>query len=319
MADGIEKKGTDNSAESTNRWALLLAGGDGTRLRILTRHLSGEDRPKQFCPVMGGQTLLEETWQRAMLAVPREQGMIVVTQRHEVFYSSLLQAMGIPHIVAQPENRGTGAGIFYPLLRLAALAHDASVVIFPSDHHFSDDRRLIGHVDSGFRAVAADPARIILLGIIPDTHDAEYGWIEPGSPLGIAGSRAVYGVDQFWEKPEPVFAGILRDRGCLWNSFVMIGKVQTFLDLIETTVPELQGAFTPLVRVMGGSEESPVARRVYSRLAPVDFSRDIVSARPEALGVIPVQGVTWSDLGSPERVFRIRGNVDASEPQLVRA
>ena len=57
---------------------------------------------------MGGQTLLEETWQRSMLAVPREQGMVVVTQRHEVFYGPLLRATGIPHIVAQPENRGTG-------------------------------------------------------------------------------------------------------------------------------------------------------------------------------------------------------------------
>jgi mannose-1-phosphate guanylyltransferase len=319
MADGIKRECTDSDAEWTNRWALLLAGGDGTRLRTLTRHLTGDDRPKQFCPVMGGATLLEETWQRAILAVPHEHAMVVVTQRHEVFYGPLLRATGIPHLVAQPENRGTGAGIFYPLLRLAALAPDASVVIFPSDHHFSDDRRLIDHVDSGFRAVAVDPARIILLGIVPDTHDAEYGWIEPGSPLGIAGSRAVYGVDQFWEKPEPVLAEILRGRGCLWNSFVMIGKVQSFLDLIEKTVPELHGAFAPLVRAMEGPEESRVARRVYSRLAPVDFSRDIVSARPAALGVIRVQGVSWSDLGSPERVFRILGSVDRPEPQLLRS
>jgi len=59
---------------------------------------------------------------------------------------------------------------------------------------------------------------------------------------------------------------------------------------------------------------------VYGRLGPVDFSRDVVSVRPEAVGVVPVQGVTWSDLGSPERVFRIRARMDtALEPQLVRA
>jgi mannose-1-phosphate guanylyltransferase len=60
----------------------------------------------------------------------------------------------------------------------------------------------------------------------------------------------VYGVDQFWEKPEPVFAGILHDRGCLWNRFVMIGRVQSFLDLIEKTVSEPFGAFAPLVIVL---------------------------------------------------------------------
>jgi mannose-1-phosphate guanylyltransferase len=61
------------------RWALPLAGGDGSRPRSLTRELAGDDRPKQFCGVMGREKLLEQTWRRALLTVPRANVMVVVT------------------------------------------------------------------------------------------------------------------------------------------------------------------------------------------------------------------------------------------------
>ena len=38
--------------------AIILAGGEGRRLLSLTRQLSGDDRPKQFCAVLGDETLL---------------------------------------------------------------------------------------------------------------------------------------------------------------------------------------------------------------------------------------------------------------------
>jgi mannose-1-phosphate guanylyltransferase len=169
------------------RWGLLLAGGDGTRLRSLTRMLTGDDRPKQFCRVMGGETLLEQTLRRALLAVPRGQVMAVVTEQHERFYKTLLRAIGIPHVVSQPQNRGTALGILYPLLRLAELASDATVAIFPSDHHFSDDRLFAGHVDSAFRAAEADPTRVFLLGIIPTLTRRSTA----GSSQALASTRPV--------------------------------------------------------------------------------------------------------------------------------
>lgn len=297
---------TGTTVAGVERWALLLAGGDGTRLRSMTRALTGDDHPKQFCRVIGGETLLEQTWSRALLAVPRTQVMAVVTERHERFYKTLLPAIGIPYVVSQPQNRGTAPGILYPLLRLAELAPDAAVAIFPSDHHFSDDRRFAAHVDGAFRAAAEDPSRVFLLGIIPDTHESEYGWIEPDAPLKLAVERSVWGVRRFWEKPDAALAAGLRDRGCVWNSFVMVARVRALLDLIRDCLPSLYDAFAALGPLNGGPDEREVLASLYRRIAPADFSREMLSVRPEALGMIPVWGVAWSDLGSPERVLRVK-------------
>jgi len=255
---------------------------------------------------MGGETLLEQTWRRALLSVPRAQVLAVVTERHERFYRTLIPAIGIPHVVSQPQNRGTAPGILYPLLRLSELSPDAAVAVFPSDHHFSDDRRFAAHVDGAFRAAEADPSRVFLLGIIPDTHEAEYGWIEPGARLGTGNERSAQSVRRFWEKPDAGFAATLRERGCVWNSFVMIGRVRAFLDLMRDCVPALFDDFAELGPLTGGPEESAAVGALYRRLAPADFSRDVLAARPGALGVLTVWGVAWSDLGSPERVLRVR-------------
>ena len=123
------------AAASSDRWAVILAGGDGMRLRSLTRRITGDERPKQFCPVIGGGTLLEQTWRRTSQVVPPERTLLVFTRRHERFYQPLVSELKARHVVAQPENCGTAAGILYPFLRLAALAPSpqATVAVFTSD------------------------------------------------------------------------------------------------------------------------------------------------------------------------------------------
>jgi len=133
----------------------VLAGGDGTRLRALTRELSGDDRPKQFCPIMGGHTLLETTWARLDGVITPGHRMAVVTRHHEPFYAPLMARLRSAELVVQPDNRGTAAGILYPLLKLAARAPAAAVAVLPSDHHFSDDAGFMARVEAVFEAAAA--------------------------------------------------------------------------------------------------------------------------------------------------------------------
>jgi mannose-1-phosphate guanylyltransferase len=53
-----------NRCDRSQEWGVILAGGDGTRLKSLTRRIAGDERPKQFCPVLGKATLLEQTQRR---------------------------------------------------------------------------------------------------------------------------------------------------------------------------------------------------------------------------------------------------------------
>lgn len=123
----------------SDRWAVVLAGGDGVRLRSLTRRITGDERPKQFCRILGGRTLLEQTRRRAGLAVTSDRIVPVVTRAHEQFYAAPLADLPERQLAVQPENRGTGAAILYALLRIAALAPTGRVVVLPSDHYVSDE------------------------------------------------------------------------------------------------------------------------------------------------------------------------------------
>lgn len=209
-------------------------------------------------------------------------------------------------MVVQPENRGTAAGILYPLLRVAALAPADSVAVLPSDHHVSDEGRFMAHVSAAFDALDLCPERALLLGIAPDTDETEYGWIEPGDPLPAPRRSELYQVGRFWEKPARILAEALRARGCFLNSFVMVARVAALLGLIRSAMPELYGDFATIRPALGTRAEEPSVKALYASLPSADFSKQILTRRPEWLGLLPVRGVRWSDLGSPERVLTTR-------------
>src|SRR5947208_9922331 len=163
--------------------AVVLAGGDGTRLRPLTRQLTGDDRPKQFCRLLGAETLLAVTRGRARRLIAPERLFTVVTRKHERFYRSELADAAPGTVVVQPESRGTAPAILYALRRVAVVAPESPLVVLPSDHYVSDDDAFMARVEGALEAAQTRPNRVILLGIEPVRPETEDGWIEPSALL----------------------------------------------------------------------------------------------------------------------------------------
>src|SRR5262249_31589862 len=97
--EGGHSMTTGASESARDRWAVILAGGDGMRLSSFTRSITGDERPKQFCPVLGDSTLLEQTWWRASRLVPSSRTLTVVTRKHERFFWPLLHGLAAQHVV----------------------------------------------------------------------------------------------------------------------------------------------------------------------------------------------------------------------------
>jgi len=281
--------------------AIILAGGDRTRLRSLTQRLAGDDRPKQFCHLIGDRSLLTETRRRVGRLIPPEHLLTVVVRRHERFYEPELCGAAPGTVVVQPENCGTAPAILYALSRLAITAPTRPVAIVPSDHYVSDDDAFMARVQSALDTTQVQAERVILLGIEPDRPETEYGWIEPGELL-LGQSWPLYAVKRFWEKPPAPVAAWLARAGCFWNSFVIVAHPATLQDLIRAAVPRLAAAFEPLVARLGTAWEDEAARTVYAPLPAIDFSKRVLQARSAKLAVFPVSGFEWNDLGDPARV-----------------
>jgi len=290
---------------TNTRWAVLLAGGSGTRLLPLTRRLCGDDRPKQFAPVLGGRTLLALTRDRLSSVIPPDRTLFTVVESHRRHYATELFDVDSSAIVVQPFNRGTAAAIVYSLLRIMRKDPDAIVVFFPTDHYYADESAFCRSMANALDQIQRHERFLILVGARPDQADADYGWIEPGSRTQQTSSSAPFHVSRFLEKPSPSLARDLHRAGCLLNTFVMMGRARTFIELCDRAAPGLLQVLAPLSAELPPARERKTALSLYRKLAPYDFSHHVLAKSADRLLVVPLEGEWWSDLGTEGRVHAV--------------
>ncbi|MBI5363845.1 MAG: NTP transferase domain-containing protein [Planctomycetes bacterium] len=280
-------------------YGLVLAAGEGARLRSLTTDRAGRAVPKQFCSLRGGRSLFGDALERARRVVEPELVVTVVAADQREHWSSEVGELDPENVVVQPKNRGTAAGILLPLLAIHERDPRARIVVLPSDHHGRDEAALVGALAEALDAV--DDERVALRGIEPDAPETDYGWIVPGAPR--SGWRKPRRVAEFVETPDALAARELMARGGLWNSFLLAGTVESFLELYAQHLPELLASFAA-ARLASPAHRPAWIEMLYVGIGAHDFSRDVLEAATPWLDVVEAPACGWTDLGTPERVAR---------------
>jgi mannose-1-phosphate guanylyltransferase len=290
------------SKAKSHVWAIVLAAGEGSRLRDLTTSCDGIPIPKQFCSLFGERSLLEDALTRAAEIVRAERLCTIVARQHRQWWSQNpgVRTLRSGNVFVQPSNRGTAIGILYSLLHVLNKDSEARVVLLPSDHYFDVPGPLTAALRAAIDRVERSAEQIVLLGMQPTEPDAELGYILPAGMDPNGG----WSVAHFIEKPSVLQARELIARGGLWNTFILAASARTLLDLFvsrfATTVVDMQ---LRLSRYLTSRDRdlAPLIE-LYARLPHLDFSRDILEDRHAPLCVLRIPACGWSDLGTPKRI-----------------
>jgi mannose-1-phosphate guanylyltransferase len=282
-----------------HRWGIILAGGQGKRLQQYIRARFGESRPKQYCALVGSRSMLRHTIDRIAPLFASDHLMTTVNAGHLSWAFGDLHDRPPETVVIQPCNRETGPGVLLSLLHVQQFDPQAITALFPADHFILQEERYRSYVNRAFDAVAEDPDRIVLLGMVPTSLQYGYGWIETG---GRQHGDGIHSVKRFWEKPNAQMTRYLHEKGCLWNTMTIIGTAENFLRLMREHMADLYGPFQRIARSLGTTFESDVTEDVFLSIPSVNFSRGLLEKVPDRLSVLCLHGVYWNDWGDEQRI-----------------
>jgi mannose-1-phosphate guanylyltransferase/mannose-6-phosphate isomerase len=271
--------------------AVLLSGGSGTRLWPLSR----EAYPKQFLPLVGERTMLQDTWQRVSPLVDGAP-IVVANEAHRFLAAEQLRVVGVDHaaILLEPSGRNTAPAIAAAALEAIAADQDPLLLVLPSDHVVRD-------VDA-FRAAvhrarpAAEDGALVTFGVVPHAPETGFGYIHSGAAQ--VGAAEVVPVSRFIEKPDAATAqGYLDAGGYYWNSGMFLFRASRYLAELERFRPDILDAVR---RAHGKASRDGDFIRLDAEAfdgCPSDSIDYAVMEKTDRAMVLPVD-IGWSDVGS---------------------
>jgi mannose-1-phosphate guanylyltransferase len=280
-------------------WAVVLAGGDGTRLKELTTTAAGHTIPKQFCSFQRATCLLEDAVSRASKVALPQHVCAVVAAKHRQWWPESFKTFPNQNILIEPRNRGTAHGILLALLQIQTRAPDAVVVMLPADHYVVNEVTMARSLRIATNLAADNDHLVYLLGAEPDRPDQELGYIVPSDRRRDSAAHVL----RFVEKPSVDVASELIEDGALWNTFIFAGSVRALLRMFEGRHASIMEAMRIAIALTKVAPIGPVGLEIlYQDLETSDFSKDVLERHERMLQVVRVPPCGWTDLGTPARV-----------------
>jgi mannose-1-phosphate guanylyltransferase / mannose-6-phosphate isomerase len=274
----------------SNRYALILCGGSGTRLWPLSRTL----RPKQLLALNGKKTLLQQTAERLLAHVPASNLFTVTHEDHKFEVKGQLLEVAedaVANVLAEPCARNTLPAIAWAVDQIHQKDPHAIIGVFASDHAIDNEPAFL---DAWIKAeIAAEDGYLVLLGIKPHEPATGYGYIKP-SKMIAEGSMPVFEVAQFVEKPALETAKQYVADGYLWNSGMFVFKASTFMQLFKQYQPEMAKQLNEM------TAENFAETYVNFENISIDYG---LAEKADKVAVVPVD-MAWSDLGSWESIYQ---------------
>ncbi|MCZ2806495.1 sugar phosphate nucleotidyltransferase [Modestobacter sp. VKM Ac-2983] len=280
------------------RHAVIMAGGSGTRLWPLSR----ADRPKQLLDVVAGpagaRSLLAEAFDRVGTVVSPDCVWVCTASRYADQVRAALPGLRPDRLVLEPVARDTANAVGLA----AALVEDADpgaeLAVVSADHVIRPVERFTAALETAFDAVAARPAALVTLGIVPTSPATGFGYVQRGGPTGVPG---VAEAASFREKPDLATAERYLAAGDhLWNSGMFVWRARTVLDALAAHLPVTAAALARMIAVPPGPGRDAVLADVFPALPAISIDYAVLEPAAAEPGRVLVADLEadWLDVGS---------------------